>query len=513
MIISVSGEFFVFDTEVLPTKEELDSFFRDKGEHNVLEVRLHVGDEVQVGYVTQKTLEYQMGYVNLALAMGEDTFERAAEICPRDFVMPVLDGDGNCVNLVRKVWSSYEHVYQYEGMVDVSFLDCYESMALVRLNEYSVELFRRAVPLWHGKELFLVGEGWREFVEVLPAFSHVKVTVLDRLEQWEEVRREKGSQGEGFLSVVEGIPENEGTERYESGLLYYDEVMTLTFLFSNVTRPGVRNPGIRFFLIDGKFSLEGMFAIWMKAFTAARYALARGYAPAFAIISSDRNMYSDHPGDDIWNKFFLQPGGYTMEEVQESSYVALSPNMNLMNTVRYIMDQVSAGKDMLWPGGIWNSQVKAYIEDRQKRFLPHPEETLGVLVRGTDYVKNPLPNHPKHAAVEQVMEKIDEVDGRWPFRWIYLATEDAGICQQMKDRYGDRLTCTDQERYTVEPGQLLVELHKEKQEGKGFRLGAEYLCSISLLAQCSSLIASGPCGALGEAMRQNDGRYGEVFVF
>ncbi len=103
MIISVSGEFFVFDTEVLPTKEELDSFFRDKGEHDVLEVRLHVGDEVQVGYVTQKTLEYQMGYVNLALAMGEDTFERAAEICPRDFVMPVLDGDGNCVNLVRKV--------------------------------------------------------------------------------------------------------------------------------------------------------------------------------------------------------------------------------------------------------------------------------------------------------------------------------------------------------------------------------------------------------------------------
>ena len=42
--------------------------------------------------------------------------------------------------------------------MDVSFLDRYESMALVRLNEYSVELFRRAVPLWHGKELFLVGE-------------------------------------------------------------------------------------------------------------------------------------------------------------------------------------------------------------------------------------------------------------------------------------------------------------------------------------------------------------------
>lgn len=513
MVISVSGEFFVFETEVLPTQEEVKAFFQDKGEHDVLEVRLHNRGQIRVGYVTKKTLEYQIGFPNLGLTLGEDVFQRAAELCPRDFVMPILDQNGNCVNLVRKVWSSYEHIYQYEGGMDISFLDRYDSLALVRLNEYSVELFRRAIPFWHGKEIFLVGEGWREMANVLPAHPHLQVTILDRLEQWEKVRTEKATKTEAFLSIVEGIPENEGTQRYESGLLYYDEVMTLTFCFSHVTHPGTKNFQKKFFLIDGKFSLEGMFAIWMKAFTMARYALVKGHAPAFSIVSSNHNMYSDHPGDDIWNKFFLQPGGYSLEDVLESSYVVHSPNGNLMNTVRYIMDQVSAGRDMMWPDGIWNSRVKAYIQNRQKRFLPEPSQTLGVLIRGTDYIHNPLPNHPRHATVNQVMVKINEVESKWGFRRIYLATEDAEICQQMKDRYGDRLTYTDQERYTVKPRQLLANLHEKKQEGKGFRLGVEYLCSISLLAQCNSLIASGPCGALGEALRQNGGAYREVFVF
>ena len=237
MIISVTGELFVFETQVLPGREELEEFFRELGEHDVLEIRLQSGDGVKVCHVTKKTLEYQMGFVNLAIPMGEDSFQRAADLCPRDFVMPVVDGDGNCVNLVRKVWSSYSHVYQYEGQVDVSFLNRYDRLALVRMNEYSVELFRRAIPLWKGREVLLVGDGWRDFARVLPGQPHVQVTILDRLEEWEAVRKEAASEGQRFLSVVEGIAENEGNGRYESGLLYYDEVMTLTFSLIRLSFP------------------------------------------------------------------------------------------------------------------------------------------------------------------------------------------------------------------------------------------------------------------------------------
>lgn len=177
------------------------------------------------------------------------------------------------------------------------------------------------------------------------------------------------------------------------------------------------------------------------------------------------------------------------------------------------MDQESQDAKLSWPNGIYNAQIKSYIQERAVRFLPHPERTLGVLLRGTDYVKTHLPGHGSHATPEMVINKIAEIENEWDFDYIYLSTEDEEICQKMKNHYGDRITFTDQERYTVKEGQFLVDLHQKKEPGKGFRLGAEYLCSIELLSMCSSLIASGPCGALGETVRKNNGKYKHLFTF
>ncbi len=47
----------------------------------------------------------------------------------------------------------------------------------------------------------------------------------------------------------------------------------------------------------------------------------------------------------------------------------------------------------------------------------------------------------------------------------------------------------------------------------GFELGAEYAASINLLSQCNSLIASGGCGGVDEALRENAGGYEHVYVF
>ena len=41
MVISVLGQYFVFETEVEPTREELEVFFHDLSENDVLEVRLY----------------------------------------------------------------------------------------------------------------------------------------------------------------------------------------------------------------------------------------------------------------------------------------------------------------------------------------------------------------------------------------------------------------------------------------------------------------------------------------
>lgn len=81
-----------------------------------------------------------------------------------------------------------------------------------------------------------------------------------------------------------------------------------------------------------------------------------------------------------------------------------------------------------------------------------------------------------------------------------------------KDR-GSMLVCTDQERFTTKENELLVQLHTEKKQGEGFRLGAEYLATLHLLSLCESLIASGSCNGITEAIRENAGKYQHVFAF
>lgn len=514
MIISVPGEYYIFDTESYPDQESLQSFFQTLNENDVLEIRVHShGQDVhayQACHVTHYHLQHHLPPASLAIPMGPDAFQKASRACPYHAIVPVVDPSGCCVSILKKIWTYYDHPYQYEGGLDLTFLNRYQRIVLVSLNEYSVELYQRAIPLWSGKHLYLIGTEWKDYLPVLPA-PNVPVTVYDRLD--EIGKHFQAEDYTGLLYIADKLPENEGLSRYEHGIMSYDEIMTLTFFHAHVTHPGTKNPDRKFFLINARFNIEGIFGIWDKVFTAAAYALAQGYTPAFSITSSDDSLYSDHPGDDIWNKFFLQPEGFSFEDIQESCHVALSPNMNVLTIMRHIMREYSKGEELSWPDGIFNSQVRQYILERKKRFLPNPEKTLGVLIRGTDYIHNPLPNHPRHAAVEQVMEKISELQPLWDFDRIYLATEDEEICEKMKARYGRQLLFTDQGRYTVKPGQLLADLHRAKEEGKGFRLGAEYLCSIHLLSQCRSLIASGECGALTEALRENEGKYEHVFVF
>lgn len=509
MVYSVSGQFFTIETDTRPDKKALYHFFEDLGENDILEVRLK-SEPPQIYHVSKFILIHDGPYKNLREMKSADVFKKVAESYGYDVPIPVMDQEGNCVSILKKNWSYYDHKYKYTGGMDLEFLNRYDVVVLIGLNEYSVELYKKVLPRWEGKKVFLVGPDWRDYLDVLPEPEGIQVSVFDTVE---EAKAQAGTlEGVTPLWIQEGLPKNEGIERYKMGVMYYDEVMTLTFMFSNQNHLGKRNLGRKFIIIDGYFRIEGIFGIWNKVFTAARYAKAKGYIPIFMIISSNDNIYSDFEGDDIWNKFFNQPEGYSVQKIRQSNYIVISPNMNILNVMRYVMDEYSEGTELVWPSGIFNQAVMDYIEERRKKFLPCPEKTLGILLRGTDY-KNPLPGHSKHATVEMVVEKIEEVKDSWDFDRMYLATEDAEICREMKERYGDRISFTDQERYTVEPGQLLVELHDDKKEGEGFRLGVEYLCSVTLLAECNCLIASGACGALSEALRQNGDKYQNMFVF
>lgn len=450
---------------------------------------------------------------DIRIAYQPDMFFKAKKLC-KDFGYALaVDDTGKVKAVLKERFTTYIHRYHAASTADMWFLDEYTCIFLHDCNEYSVALCSVLEKFhWKGSRLVLAGSTWEGLIPLLPDLAGIECFYEPELSE-EQIGRL--ASGHNSLHVVFGIPHEETMERYEQGIMTYDEVMSFTFMFADRQELGSKHPDKTFFVMDGYYGKLGLFAMYDKAVCGARYAKSRGFVPVVRLDKASGGMYRDESTEDAWGKFFCQPEGYPLEEVMESRNVIFAPGFYNGSIQSRIMDKKSGGVHLSWPDGIYNQRVMAYIRERENRFLPYPEKTLGVLARGTDYVHTHLPNHQKHASIEQLCQKIDEVWDVWGgFSYIYLATEDESYCRYFKERYQGCLYCTDQKRYTVQAGELLYDRHQKNAGHRdGFTLGAEYILSIYLLSKCRSLLASGGCAGVQKALEQNKGAYRQVYVF
>ena len=449
---------------------------------------------------------------DIRLAYGPDMFINCRSIVNKYGYAIAENKETDQVYILREEVTTYIHTYRYCGELDMWFLDRYDCLFLHDCNEYSVELCRNVLDKWNGKRLVLVGKNWEDMIPQLPDLPEIDCYYEETLQ---EDRCQELTRGMESLHVMTGLPHEEKLERLELGMMYYDEIMSFTFMFSDYRQLGTNYADKKFFVMDGLYGSLGLFTLFNKAVIGAKYAKSRGFIPVIQVKRGRGSIYQNVPGEDIWEKFYNQPEGYSVEEVMNSQHVYFAPVFYNGSVQSWIMNQVAVDTVLEWPDGIYNNEVCAYIEERQKKFLPYPEKTLGVLIRGTDYVNTKFHNHAIHATKEMMAQKIDEVWSQWGnFDYIYIATEDENYCDFFRKRYGERVYCTDQQRYVTAPGEMIAEMHKRKTNKRdGFLMGAEYILSIYLLAKCKSLLASGQCAGVGEAIEANKGKYEQIYVF
>lgn len=503
VVIDSSGEIIKYEALPKEYQQNLESFYEENGKEYIIDL----GENK---YSTYQQIRSGIEPADIRVPYGPDMFLNGKNACIQFGYAIAEEEKGNGRVILREEGTTYAHLYTYTGGADMWFLDEYECIFLHGCNEYSVELCQAVMRLWKGQRLILVGKDWERLIPLLPDLPEVEcfyeeVLYNGRIPELTGKRK--------YLHILSGIPHAETMNRYENRIMTYDEVMSFVFMFSDYRELGEKNPDKNFFVMDGYYDNLGLFALFDKAVCGARYAKSRGFIPVIRLTKG--SMYQDGEEDEIWEKFYCQPEGFSLEEVMESKHVYFSPGFYNGSIQSCIMNDKSADVDLTWPDGIYNKAVKEYIAGREKRFLPNPQRTLGVLARGTDYVHTHLSNHAIHASIELICEKIDEVWETWGgYDHIYLATEDEEYCRYFKERYSDRIYFTDQQRYVTKENELLAEHHKkDANKIDGFHLGVEYLLSIHLLAQCRSLIASGGCAGVREAIKQNGGKYEQVFVF
>ena len=110
---------------------------------------------------------------------------------------------------------------------------------------------------------------------------------------------------------------------------------------------------------------------------------------------------------------------------------------------------------------------------------------------------------PALGKLEVVLKSNDE---------IYLATEDEDILQRMKELCGDRLRYIDQKRFRINPGELLSDQKKER-ENEGWLKGKEYLTTLKFLSECKAFIASGGCCGTTCVLNSDKDNFDKSYVF
>ena len=216
-------------------------------------------------YYTYKSYTTENKPVDIHVTYNQDMFLASINIIVKYGYAVADDISGNHICVLSFMGSTYNHKYVYSGGADLSFINQYDCIFLYDCNEFSVELCQSALKLWGGKRLVLVGENWERLIPMLPELQ---------AECWYEPiltdeRFNELSYGMKSLRVIFGMPHAEPMDRYNEGIMYYDEIMSFIFMFADYRQLGELNPDKNFLVIDGYYDNLCLFVIQSKVETVA----------------------------------------------------------------------------------------------------------------------------------------------------------------------------------------------------------------------------------------------------
>lgn len=146
--------------------------------------------------------------------------------------------------------------------------------------------------------------------------------------------------------------------------------------------------------------------------------------------------------------------------------------------------------------------------------------TLGILIRGSDYISTGLSGTRKMATVEQMVPGIRRWMADYGYDKLFLATEDADILRQMRDEFGHDVVALAQRRVKrsdLRAGQILSELEKER-GGADYAENLEdttvnYFYALYILSRCDAFMCSGQCNGWDTVQSLNDGRFERSYKY
>ena len=160
-----------------------------------------------------------------------------------------------------------------------------------------------------------------------------------------------------------------------------------------------------------------------------------------------------------------------------------------------------------------NAETKTYVEEERRQLMEG--RVLGVICRGTDYIKLKPQGHPVQPTVEQVIERTRVLMEQYQMERIYLATEELAIYEKFEKAFPGLVIVNKRQYYdgifNANNMSYIYEVQFNR-ENDIYLKGLEYLSSLQLLSKCDVLLG-GNCGGACAALYMNNMKYEHVELF
>lgn len=263
---------------------------------------------------------------------------------------------------------------------------------------------------------------------------------------------------------------------------------------------GKENPDKTFFVI--KLSARnGLAAQIYSVKYGVEYAKSKGYIP---IVDGQyaKNMYMDegeYGSINSWEKFFVQPYNYTMNDIINSKNVIYSEGVN----------RNAPYDDNFFENLKMSSILQRECDEFIKNIKFKERKILGVLFRGTDYANLKPYGHYVQPDLKKMLEVVKIKLNEWKLEYIFLCTEVQEAVDIFISEFGNKVIYINQERVQQNfNGYLDDYIYNDN----GYRRGADYFIAIMTLSKCNSLVA-GKCSGSLLACDLNAGKYEHTYLF
>lgn len=249
--------------------------------------------------------------------------------------------------------------------------------------------------------------------------------------------------------------------------------------------------------------IEGLMALMLNVLKQISYAERKGYVPVVDF-QNYRTQYSDQLQEEknAWEYYFKTVSNLSIEDAYRSADIRLS-GLNALSKCDPALDQkfdsesIKIARDFVHRYIRFSDHVIEKVKEEETLFSVR--NSIGLYLRGTDYVKLRPAGHPIQPTAQQAIEITDNLLKKYHLKDVFLVTEDEEIYEKVKRHYGEKLHIVSYDSFIIGySGKAFLSQNTSmlnQLADTPYSRGLNYLCKLILLSHCKCFVGGNTCGS------------------